>query len=67
MKFSPVNNGDNQSLNYSECIVNGEKIDPQKWNIYTGPLLHQEKSVLTVSDGKDSFTIDFSGDLPVYK
>ncbi len=32
-----------------------------------GPLIRCEASVLSVSDGKDGYQIDFSGDLPIYR
>jgi hypothetical protein len=35
--------------------------------VYSGPLLKQNSGILTVSDGQDAFTVDFSGDLPMYR
>ncbi len=47
------------------------KIDGKEWSInypvYSGPFIEQKDGILKVSDGKDSFTIDFSGDMPVYQ
>jgi hypothetical protein len=48
--------------------IDGKAIDYDKWDaVYNGPYVHQDKSVLTVNDGKDGFVVDFTGDLPVYK
>ncbi|MFP4106948.1 MAG: hypothetical protein ACLFVU_12775 [Phycisphaerae bacterium] len=35
--------------------------------VYQGPYVKQSDGVLTVTDGKDGFVVDFTGDLPVYK
>lgn len=35
--------------------------------VYSGPFVKLDKSVLEVSDGKDGYAVDFSGQLPVYR
>ena len=34
--------------------------------IYSGPFVHLAGGVLSVSDGRDGYRVDFTGDLPVY-
>ncbi len=40
---------------------------PALRGIISGPLIRCDESVLSVSDGKDGFLVDVSGDLPVYR
>ncbi len=35
--------------------------------VYSGPFVEQEGGILKVSDGKESYTVDFTGELPVYR
>ncbi len=67
MKFNPDMNGDKHGDKIAECTVNGARLHPSRWEIYGGPIIEQKNSVLKVSDCKESFSIDFSGNLPVYK
>ena len=41
--------------------------DPTDAPIYDGPYIHQQGGILTVNNGKEGFTVDFTGELPVYK
>ncbi len=34
--------------------------------VYSGPFVKLQDSVLTVNDGEEGFTVDFSGEMPVY-
>lgn len=45
----------------------GTAVDQTGWAIYDGPFVRCHDGVLSVSDGTASFTIDTTGDLPVYK
>ncbi|MFP4053187.1 MAG: hypothetical protein ACLFV7_04910 [Phycisphaerae bacterium] len=57
-----------EGKDFAAVEIDGKAVDYDQWDaVYNGPYVHQEKSVLTVNDGKDGFVIDFTGDLPVYK
>ena len=45
----------------------GAAIDQAGWPVYDGPFLRCRDGLLTVSDGRESYTIDTTGDLPVYR
>jgi len=47
--------------------LDGAAIDQAGWPVYDGPFVRCRDGVLTVSDGSESFTIDATGDLPVYR
>ncbi len=52
----------------AKVAIDGEKVDYGNWDaIYNGPYIHHDNQILKVNDGKDGFTVDFTGDLPVYK
>ena len=42
-------------------------ITPPSGAIYSGPFVKLANSVLEISDGKEGYAVDFSGDLPVYQ
>jgi hypothetical protein len=42
-------------------------INPPSGAIYSGPFVKLANSVLEISDGKEGYAVDFSGDLPVYQ
>lgn len=65
--FQPDPKGDNHGSRAAKVMVDGEPIDLKSWDIYGGPFVQQVPGMLKVSDGKESFTIDFTGDLPVYR
>lgn len=68
MIFNPATLGDTQSDNIAECFVNDQKIDPKSWEkIYDGTVITQDNDIFTVSDGCESFTVDFSNDMPLYR
>lgn len=68
MIFNPSPIGDNHADYRAELSIDGKKVvyDENK-KIYSGPVITQEGGILKVSDGEDSFTIDFSGEMPIYK
>ena len=41
--------------------------EPGPGPIYSGPFVELDAGILKVSDGKESYTVDFSGNLPVYR
>lgn len=65
--FDPDPHGDNHGRRSAKVHVDGAPVDLASWEIYSGPILKQTPGVLTVNDGSESFTIDFTGDLPVYR
>jgi hypothetical protein len=49
-------------------VIDGKAVDYDRWDaVYAGPYIRQDNGVLTVTDGKDGFVVDFSGEKPVYK
>ncbi len=47
--------------------VDDSPVDPFAWDwVYAGPYINQRDGILNVTDGRTGFSIDFSGDLPVY-
>lgn len=65
--FNPAPEGDNHGVRAARATVNGKPIDLESWPIFGGPFVKQEPGVVTISDGKERYLIDFTGDLPVYK
>ena len=63
--FNPAENS-RHGFYAADVRIDGEIVDLSAWKIFGGPLLQQTPGVLTVSDGQNSFTVDFSGELPVY-
>jgi hypothetical protein len=51
---------------FAEVSVDGAPVASENWPIYGGPLVRADKGVLEVSDGKEGYRVDFTGDLPVY-
>lgn len=50
----------------ADVSVDGKPISAGEWPIYGGPFVTQAPGVLTVTDGSNGYTVDFTGDLPVY-
>ena len=48
-------------------MLDGAAIDQTGWPVYDGPFVRCRDGVLTVGDGRESFTIDTTGELPVYR
>jgi len=67
MTFSPDAAGDRHGDRLAAATLDGNPLQPASWPIYDGPFLSQQDGIFRVSDGKRAFTIDFSGDLPVYR
>ncbi len=65
--FNPDPNGDNHGSRAAKVTINEEEVDLKRWDIYGGPFVKQTPGLVTISDGTESFTIDFTGDLPVYR
>jgi hypothetical protein len=54
--------------NAGGILINGAPLDYKSWStIYNGPYIQQSPGLLTVTDGVHTYTIDFTGDLPVYR
>lgn len=66
MTFSPATENDAHGNRVADVAIDGKKVDVGTWPIYSGPFVTQRDGVLTVSDGQDGYTVDFTGDLPVY-
>lgn len=64
--FVPGPGGYHHGTTPAQVKIDGEEIELSDWDIYSGPFVTQTPGVLTVSDGKEAFRIDFTGDLPVY-
>ncbi len=47
--------------------VNGARLDFERWPTCESPWLSVRDRVLDANDGREGFTIDFTGDLPVYE
>ncbi len=47
--------------------IDGKPVDLRTWQVYDGPYVKQSGGVMTVNDGRDGYTVDCTGDLPVYK
>ena len=47
--------------------INGQVLSFENWGIYDGPYLEHRDQKLKVTDGKEGFIVDFTGDLPVYR
>ncbi|MFW6061478.1 MAG: hypothetical protein ACOC93_01595, partial [Planctomycetota bacterium] len=66
MVFNPDPDGDEHGSRAARVTVDGKNVDLSSWPIYSGPFVRQSPGVLTVSDGAKSFTVDFTGEMPVY-
>jgi hypothetical protein len=54
--------GNKPTLRVDEGVV-----DPYRWDwVYSGPYVNQRDGILNVTDGRQGFSIDFTGELPVY-
>jgi hypothetical protein len=67
MKFVPADGGDAHGNRFAEVSIDGKPVSPGEWRIYGGPFVTQSPGVLDVTDGKDGYTVDFTGDMPVYR
>ncbi len=67
VSFNPAPKGDNHGNRAAHATINGELIDLKSWPIFSGPFVTQEPGLLRISDGNESYQIDFRGELPVYK
>ena len=47
--------------------IDGAPVSLANWAVYDGPYISQRGGILTLNDGIEGFSIDFTGDLPVYK
>jgi hypothetical protein len=63
--FHPAENS-RHGFYAADVRIDGEAVNLSSWKIFDGPLLKQTPGILTVSDGNDAFTVDFTGELPVY-
>ena len=59
-----IRGGSIHAISYREFAVT---LDTTTWAIYDNPYIYSKDGTLTVNDGKEGFTVDFTGDLPVYK
>jgi hypothetical protein len=50
----------------AEVQINGEAVEYDNWPVFGGPYVYLDGSVLRVSDGRDGYVVDFTGNLPVY-
>ena len=46
--------------------IDGEEMTFGDWPVYRGPYVQQSDGVLRVTDGRQGYAIDFTGDLPVF-
>lgn len=67
MKFNPATEDDAHGNRVADVTIDGQSVDVSKWPLYSGPFVTHQPGLLTVSDGKDGYSVDFTGDLPVYK
>jgi hypothetical protein len=67
MAFDPDPTGDEHGSRAAKVRLDGTPVDLASWPIYSGPFVEQRPGVLTVNDGREGYTIDFTGDLPKYK
>jgi hypothetical protein len=65
--FQPDPNGDNHGSRAAKVVIDGQPVVLSDWPIYGGPFIHQTPGVVSISDGREGFTIDFTGELPEYK
>lgn len=66
MKFNPAAEGDAHGNRLAEVVIDGKDVGAAGWQIYGGPFVAQSPGVLDVTDGRDGYKVDFTGDLPVY-
>ncbi len=65
--FNPDPEGDRHGDRPARVAINGQPLDLDWPWVWGGPLVRLENRILTVSDGRGGFVIDFTGDLPVYR
>jgi len=66
-KFRPAGNGDAHGNQFAEVSIDNAAVDATKWLAYGGPFVLQKERNLTVSDGVESYIVEFAGELPVYR
>jgi hypothetical protein len=57
----------NPDADAAKVHIDGEPVDYDHWPLYSGPYVRQKPGLLTVHDGQAGFTVDFTGDRPVYR
>lgn len=67
MKFNPATEDDAHGNRVADVMIDGKPVDVNTWPIYGGPFVTQQPGLLTVTDGKDGYTVDFTGELPKYR
>jgi hypothetical protein len=68
MTFQPAAGDDDRHGNrHADVAIDGRSVDFAAWPVYHSPYIQADKGVLTVNDGRDGFTVDFTGQSPVYK
>lgn len=50
-----------------EVSIDGQPLSFDNWPTYDSPYVKHNAGVWTITDGKDGYTIDFTGESPVYK
>ena len=64
--FQPAPEGDCHGSRLCAATENGAPVEFDKWSIYGGPFVRQRPGSIEISNGKDGYFVDFSGDRPVY-
>jgi hypothetical protein len=67
MRFSPAEGDDAHANRLADVSIDDKPVSAGGWPIYGGPFVTQTPGILTVTDGSDTYTVDFTGDLPVYR
>ncbi|NQU43627.1 hypothetical protein HQ520_10095 [bacterium] len=49
-----------------EASINGEDLDWENWPVLESPYVSCENGILSVTDGRDGFIVDWSGETPVF-
>ncbi len=65
--FNPDPTGDRHGDRAARVTLDGRLYDLDWPWVWGGPLVRLENRALSVTDGKDGFEIDFTGDLPQYR
>jgi len=51
----------------AEVAINDQPVEYDDWPVFGGPYVQLDGSVLGVTDGRDGYVVDFTGNMPVYK
>jgi hypothetical protein len=57
----------NEAGETPSVCADGLDVATANWPVYAGPIVRLADSVLTISDGRDGYQVDFSGELPIYR